>query len=319
MSDFQADSDEDRVVFRHVPPFILPPNAPEAIFLLFVISATLTATLHGVLLTHIVGIFILVLVAKVNMIIFNPHSLGLFARIYCMQDGSETCQQSAHAHFIRAGEQVLAWVSGVAPEEKVLDIQTGAFTDAGQQFQYRAGIIGALATFALAYKIVSAIYVKAYSTAKVSASIAELDIAPASGMSQDDENLARDIASDAEISDRSNPLMNPEGITKQEVAPAAYQNPLRVLSMKESEKNACCTACETLETAQKDWIEAVRQYSAVSETVLEENETLKEQVKKLRLKLTALHEEMKRQDDRIEYLDVLLEEAGKQLGHEADV
>lgn len=310
MSD-QAELNEDRTIFEHAPPVMLPPDTPEAILLFLVISLGLTIALHTASLTHILGILVLVLVAKVNTITFNPHALSFLSRIYCVGEVSKTCQNVTQAHLTGLSEQILAWISDVAPEQTVFD-RDGAMN---QRFLYRAGIIGAVATFFLVYKLVDALYAKAYSIA--SASIAELDAKPARGQ-LNQRQPSTSTTSRAQASNRSNPLMSP-GEASKELTPKAHANPLKTSEAKESINTACCSACEALEIAQADWVDAVRQYGEASEIVLEENNGLKEQVVVLQQQVSGLREEVRIHYDRTAYLDVLLEEAGKQLDCEVDV
>jgi hypothetical protein len=302
---------EDRAIFEHAPPVMLPPDAPEAILLLLVISLGLTITLHTASLTHILGILILVFVAKVNTITFNPHALSLLSRIHCIGEVSETCQHITHAHLTGLGEQILAWISGVAPEQTVFD-QNGAMN---QRFLYRAGIIGAVATLILVYKLVDALYAKAYSIA--SAAIAKLDAKPANDQSNQ-RQPSTSTASGSKALNRSNPLMSP-GEASRELTPKAHVNPLKISEAKEPSTTACCSSCEALEIAQTDWVDAIWQYGEASETVLKENNGLKAQVVVLQRQVSGLREEVRIHYDRTAYLDVLLEEAGKQLGCEVDV
>lgn len=326
MSDSQADSDEDQTIFEHDPPIMLPPDAIEAIILLVVVSLGSTITLHNISLTHIFGILIFVLVAKLNSIMLHSRTLSFLARLRCLGDQSETCRHGTKARLTDAGEQILAWVSGVPPREKVLDT-AGVFTDAGQQFQFRAGLIGALVTFVLIYNIVRAVYSKVYSTAKASATVAELDNAAACYILDVEEvSSVPDTGIHAEeTSTRSNPLLSlqNEDSAEHKMALTVNMNPLRTPNSDQpgefSNHKACCAACEALEIAQADWTEVVKQHEEVHETVLEENGILKTQMRKLQLQLLDVQQEMRVRDDRLEYLDVLLEEAGKQLGHEADV
>lgn len=315
----QTDLEEGRAIEDGTPPFMLPPDAPEATLLLLVVSACLTAILHTGSFTNLFGVIILILTAKLHSMIFNSLALGFVAHICCLRDQTQDCRQIAEDQLKTVSGMVLALVSGVSPEEKVLDIHTGTLTEAGHRFQYRAGIIGGLATFMLIYNLACAIYARTYSTSKLSALRAELDVKPASGQSiLQAEDSATSTSGGTETSKRSNPLIIRKCITE-DISTKDHENPLKTPESNGSEKSDCCNACEALETAQADWIEAVRQYSEASETILEENNGLKQQVVKLEQQICGLREESKRQDDRIEYLDVLLEEAGKLLGHEVNM
>ena len=315
----QTDLEEGRAIEDDTPPFMLQPDAPEATLLLLVVSACLTAILHTGSFTNLFGVIILILTAKLHSMTSNPLALGSVAHVCCVRDQTQNCREGAEDQLKNLSEMVLAFVSGVGPEEKVLNIQTGTLTEAGQRFQYRAGVIGGLAAFLIIYNLACAIYARTYSTTKLSALRAELDVKPASGQSiLQAEDSATSTSGGTETSKRSNPLIIREGITE-DISTKDHENPLRTPESDGSEKSDGCNACEALETAQADWIEAVRQYSEASETILEENNDLKQQVVKLEQQICGLCEESKRQNDRIEYLDVLLEEAGKLLGHEEDL
>ena len=310
---------EDRAILDETLPFMLPPDAPEATLLLVVLSACLTTILHASSFTHLFGVIILILTAKLNSMTFNPLALRFVAHVCCLRDLRQDCRQIAGNQLKSVSEKMLAFISGVGPEEKVLDIHTGTLTEAGQRFQYRAGIIGALATFLLIYNIVCTVYARTYSTVKTPILRAELNVKPASAQSiLQAEESATNTKSGTNSSKQSNPLITLEGITE-DVSMKDHKNPLKTPKSDGLVKSACCNACEALEMAQADWVEAVRLYGETSETILEENNSLKEQVMKLEQQICGLHEEGKRQDDRIEYLDVLLEEAGKLLGNEVNV
>jgi hypothetical protein len=314
----QADPESGRAIEDDTLPFMLPPDAPEATLLLLVISACLTIILHAASLTHFFGVIILLLTAELHSMTFNPQALDFVAHVCCLRDQTQDCRQIVEDQLKNGSGKILAFISGVGPEEKVLDIHTGTLTEAGHQFQYRAGIIGGLAAFLLIYNFACAVYARTYSTAKISASKAELEVKPARCESVlQAEDSAITTKSSAEASKQSNPLIIFEDITE-DISTKDHKNPLKTPELDGSEKSACCKACEALETAQADWVEAVKQYSEASETILEENSVLKQQVMKLEQQICGLREEGKRQDDRIEYLDVLLEEAGKLLGHEAN-
>lgn len=303
----QADSDDDRAISEHNAPIMLPPDAPEAIVLLLVISLGLTFILHKASLTHIVGILILVVISKINTITFNQYGPSLLSKMHCIRDASQNCQNATQAYLSSLGGKALASISGVGSEETVFDT-SGALKE---EFLNRAGIIGAVASFTLVYNVVRALYSKAYSMAKASAPSTELDVN--AGRISVEGTPASTSGRNSNLSNRSNPLMSPEDASKQPT-PKPHANPLKV-----PEETTRCTACEALEAAQADWADAVRDYDEASAIILEENSGLKEQVKMLQQEVAGLGEEGKVLYDRTEYLDVLLEEAGKQLGCEVDV
>jgi hypothetical protein len=292
----QADLDEDKAIFEHTPPIMLAPNAPEAILLVLVISIGLTVMLHTVSLTHIVGILILVIIAKLNSLTFNSYVVGLFSRIMCANSAPKPCQEIIQAYLAGLGGRTLAWVSGVRPDETVFDM-TGALSE---QFLYRAGVIGAVATFVVVYNIVGALYLNVYSLSKASTTIAELEV------SASEQSIER-----TDSGRHTNPLVSPEDTSK-EVESGDHANPLKI-------PDNHCSTCEALEATQEEWVDSVRQYGEASATIVEENNGLREQVKMLEREVAGLREEVRISQDRIAYLDVLLEEAGKQLGCDADV
>ena len=319
MSKNQADDTSvEEATHGHISPFMLSPESPETIFLLLGVTTALTSLLHSISLVHILGILILVLVANAINIILSPCALNLLARIQCSGIDSETCHKVAEARLADSGRQFLAWISGVTSEDKLLDSDGSLSREAGQSFLTRAGNVGAAASFALIYKFVSIIYSTAYRHALVKSLVTEFETAPAHCASVEQQQQPRAI----DHFSHSNPLICPNnaGLLVR-TSSTLTGNPLKEPDVEEKEDvhKSCCTACEALETAQVQLIETVRQYDEANDTVLVENDGLRAQVIKLHIDLSDLRAEIRAQDDRIEYLEVLLEEAGRQTGHGGDV
>ena len=326
MSDTDTDSRCDEANGQSILPFMLPPDSLETVLLLLSITAVITTFLYDSSVTHIIGILVLVLTAKTINFFFSSQTGGLFARIPCVQDASEGCRQNVQASLVDIGQQLLAWISGIATDERVMNAETAIYTEAGKRFLYRAGVIGAIATFILVFIVARVFYSTAYwhALASASVSVAELETNTMNNPSEIHENRSTlDIAKSSDEIDRSNPLISPDsnGSSNKGVSTGTVvKNPLKEPGSDEEDcQNGCCSACEALEAAQLEWIDAVRQYDEANDAVLEENYDLKEQMEKLRTEVCGLRQDAKTQYDRIEYLDVLLEEAGRQMGYECDM
>ena len=165
-----------------------------------------------------------------------------------------------------------------------------------------------MVTFALMCILVRAVYKAAYQRALHSVSVAELDSIPAKN-----ESSLHSIKSATNNwsygSDRSNPLFHLSDGGLPSLA-STVENPLQ----ESDDHSACCTACDALEAARADWVETVTQYTETSNAVMEKNDNLRTQVANLKREISHLREEARKQSDRIEYLEVLIEEAGKRLG-----
>lgn len=316
----QSDSANEDSLEQCAPaPFMLSPQAPETTILLLGITFGTTAFLHSISITHIVGILYVVLAAKA--INASCTTINIFARVSCIRDRSETCPQFMQAKVEDFGREVLAWISGVAAQERVLE--GPLYTEAGQDFIRRAGLIGAIAIFGLVYFIASVIYSTAYRRVLAAVSIAEADTVPAKNgpTTPKKQSIKNTNNNSGDCSTHSNPLVSQSddvlsnfrstGAPKWESILPVVRNPLQE---PEDDHSACCTACEALEAAHTEWIATVRQYDEANDAALEGNDSLKLQVHMLQAQVSNLREYARRQNDRSEYLDVLVEEAGKQLG-----